>query len=120
MWMNLSPEKLGARATAAIRESERQGGIVYSPITMLELAGMMVRGKLNVVGTVEQSLRRFTERLILQPLTLEISAIAAQMPRPFPGDPADRIIGATAVYLDIPLVTKDRKIRDSGLLQTIW
>ncbi len=33
---------------------------------------------------------------------------------------ADRIISSTAWSLAIPLITKDRRIIDSGLVETIW
>ncbi len=32
----------------------------------------------------------------------------------------DRIIAATALYLGLPLVTKDHKIRELSIIQTIW
>ena len=35
-------------------------------------------------------------------------------------DPFDRLIAATAVRLDVPLLTNDERIRDSGLVRTIW
>jgi predicted nucleic acid-binding protein len=31
-----------------------------------------------------------------------------------------RIIAATALYLGLPLVTKDHKIRNLDVIQTIW
>lgn len=35
-------------------------------------------------------------------------------------DPFDRLIAATAVRLDVPLVTADERIQGSGLVETIW
>ena len=32
----------------------------------------------------------------------------------------DRLIVATALYFDAPLITKDRLIKDSGICSTIW
>jgi len=53
-------------------------------------------------------------------ITPEIAVLAAQLPPAFPGDPADRIIAATARSHDFPLVTKDQGLLDSPLLRTIW
>lgn len=33
---------------------------------------------------------------------------------------ADRIVAATALALDLPLITKDQEIRDAGILTVIW
>jgi PIN domain nuclease of toxin-antitoxin system len=41
-------------------------------------------------------------------------------PPDYPKDPADRIIGATAVVQGLPLVTADRAIRESGAVTTVW
>jgi len=35
-------------------------------------------------------------------------------------DPWDRFIVATALALDLPLVTADRRIQKSGLVEAIW
>jgi PIN domain nuclease of toxin-antitoxin system len=53
-------------------------------------------------------------------LSPEIAALAFQFPTDFPSDPADRIIAATARAHGLPLVTKDRRLQDSALVQTIW
>ena len=45
----------------------------------------------------------------LAPLTAEISLTSCRLPD-FHGDPADRIIVATAITLGIPLITADEKI----------
>ncbi len=45
---------------------------------------------------------------------------AAALDASFPKDPADRIIVATALRLECPLVTKDRKLRGHQSLSTIW
>jgi hypothetical protein len=38
----------------------------------------------------------------------------------YPNDPVDRIIGATALIEDIPLLTADCEIRTSRAVPTIW
>jgi PIN domain nuclease of toxin-antitoxin system len=42
------------------------------------------------------------------------------MPSAYPRDPADRIIGATAIAEGMPLVTADKQIRQAKVVQTIW
>lgn len=55
----------------------------------------------------------------LIPLTIEIASMAASLPDPI-RDPADRLIVATALLQGVPLVTKDDRIRRSGVVETIW
>ena len=45
---------------------------------------------------------------------------AFELPANFPKDPVDRLIAATALIEDIPLITADREIRKSGAVPTIW
>jgi PIN domain nuclease of toxin-antitoxin system len=56
-------------------------------------------------------------------ITPEIAAHAGLLNQ-FHGDPADRLIVATAAALSLTLITKDRQMHEfaeqSGLLTTIW
>jgi PIN domain nuclease of toxin-antitoxin system len=57
--------------------------------------------------------------VILQ-LNSQIAARAAQLPVSYPRDPMDRIIGATAIVEDLPLVTADAQIQQSKAVKAIW
>jgi PIN domain nuclease of toxin-antitoxin system len=60
-------------------------------------------------------IRSWLERLAAQirtlPLTPAIADTAVSLPSSFPGDPADRLIYATAIEHGLRLVTKDRRLR---------
>jgi len=56
----------------------------------------------------------------IKAVTAAVAMTAAQLPKDFPADPADRIIAATAIVEGLPLITADRNIRRSRLLKTIW
>jgi PIN domain nuclease of toxin-antitoxin system len=43
-----------------------------------------------------------------------------ELPQPFHGDPADQILVATARQRRATLVTKDRRIRQYHLVQSLW
>jgi PIN domain nuclease of toxin-antitoxin system len=64
--------------------------------------------------------RETVARVILKPVTAEIAALAVRLPKPFPRDPADRLIASTAMVKDMPLVTADARIRQSKVLDTVW
>jgi PIN domain nuclease of toxin-antitoxin system len=89
-------------------------------MTLWELAHLMTRGRIRSIGSIEASVRKLTEGYTIKELTLEIAALAAQFPPDFPGDPVDRIIGATARVEGMALVTADQRIQASPLFRTIW
>lgn len=54
-------------------------------------------------------------------VTATIATAAGLLSREdFHGDPADRILVASAIELGIPLVTKDHAIRDFAAVRTVW
>lgn len=58
-------------------------------------------------------------RLRVVPITPEI-ALLSRSPLFLHGDPADRLIGATALQLGVPLITADAKLRALEGLETVW
>ena len=57
--------------------------------------------------------------LMVVPLDARIAATLASVPRNAVPDLPDRIIAATALHLGIPLVTRDGRIRASGIT-SVW
>lgn len=122
-WLNSAPEKLSKAASRAIRRGAASSQLGIASISLWELAMHVERGWIRLRrGT----LRDFIEAVVQTPglsvveLDPEIAVLAAQLPRGFPSDPADRVIAATGVARGAALVTKDQRIQDSGLLRTIW
>lgn len=115
-WVNGTPE-LSPRAKRQLDANP----ISIAAITCWEIAFLVVRGRVDVGGDVLTWLNRVLTipQLDLVPLSAEIAVIAANLPDPI-RDPADRLIVATALHHQVPLVTKDGRIRESGLVQTVW
>jgi predicted nucleic acid-binding protein len=57
---------------------------------------------------------------VSQDLTEDIAQILQQIPRSTVPDMPDRIIAATALHLNLPLVSKDRKIQALQSIQIVW
>jgi PIN domain nuclease of toxin-antitoxin system len=116
-WVNGTPG-LSARA----RQAARAGNLLASTISVFEIATAVRRGRLALGVSSEQwfsDLATLPE-LRLQPVTGEIARIAGSFDEAVPGDPADRIIAATAVALGATLVTADARLRAVPNLQTVW
>ena len=120
IWMASDPGKLSRTAGDAIRKASREGGIAISAMTLWELAWLMTNGRLDISGTVEAFVEEIAARTAVRPITPKIAVLATQLPDTYPGDPGDRLIGATALVEGIALVTKDRNIRSCKQVKTIW
>jgi len=59
-------------------------------------------------------------RVKLLPLTPTISVLSTRLPGVFHGDPADRLIVASSLAYNAPLVSKDEKITAWGFVSVCW
>lgn len=116
----MDSNRLSRIAANAIEAHRKSDGIVIADITLWELAMLISRGRIQTFGTVDASVNQIAKDAIVRPVTAEIASIAAQFPREFPQDPADRLIAATARAEGLALVTRDEKLRASQIIQTIW
>jgi predicted nucleic acid-binding protein len=80
------------------------------------------KGKLTkqTLTRLMQYLKLPSGSFVTQDLTEEIAQTLQQIPRPTVPEMPDRIIAATALHLNLPLVTKDHKIQALQNIQTIW
>jgi PIN domain nuclease of toxin-antitoxin system len=120
VWAQIAPRQLSRAARSAIQRAAKRGERAISTYTLYEIAVMFERGKIERRGSVAASLRVFAEGLLVLPITLEVAAVTTELPAAFPRDPGDRIIAATAISENLPLVTADREIQSAGVVRTIW
>jgi PIN domain nuclease of toxin-antitoxin system len=107
-WWSAEPTRLSA---AASREIEAADELAVSSITWFELAWLARHDRISVSVPVRSWLEGLAEDLRTVTTTPAIAETAAALPSSFPGDPADRLIYATAVENGWRLVTKDRRLR---------
>lgn len=96
--------------------------LAVSAISCWELGMLIERGRLRLRGDARSGIREALsiDKLQVIPVSETIAVEAGLFGARFHGDPADRIIVATALELKAPLVTKDERIRDSNLVRTLW
>jgi PIN domain nuclease of toxin-antitoxin system len=107
-WWSAEPERLSAAARAAIREASH---VAVASITWFELAWLGSHERIVVSIPIRSWLEGLAEQVRTVPVTPAIAAAAVALPSSFPGDPADRIIYATAIEMGWDLVTKDSQLR---------
>lgn len=120
-WLTQTPG-LTSAAKRAIGRNSGNGEIVVSAVSILEIATAVRRGRLQFSVPLDQWLAdmRGLPELRVEPVSAEIAALAGSLPDPIHGDPADRLIAATATLLGAALVTGDERLRAVPGLRTIW
>ena len=119
LWLRSDPARLSDGTRAAIAAAD---GLGVCTISCWEL-GMLVRaGRVRLDRDARTWIRQALafERMAAIPLTADAAVTAALLPDHFPGDPADRIIYATALGLGARLVTRDERISSFDPPRTLW
>jgi PIN domain nuclease of toxin-antitoxin system len=122
VWWVAGGGRLSMRAKRAIARQLRQGPVIASAITVLEIATAVRRGRLELGSTLEQWLADLLAlpELRFEPVSVEIARLAGSYEDTIPGDPADRIILATAQAAGAGLVTADERLRQSPHVAAVW
>jgi PIN domain nuclease of toxin-antitoxin system len=121
VWLAFAQNQISKNARAAIDEARQNGdGLAISDISLLELATLASKGRIRLNISLESFLQEVEFRFVVLPISGRACARATELPATYPKDPADRIIGATALVEGLSLLTADRNIRRSKAIKTIW
>ncbi len=121
VWLAFHQDRLSKKAREAIDDARKsEDGLAICDITLLELATLASKGRLHLNITLESFLQEVESRFAVLPISARACARIIGLPAAYPKDPADRIIGATALVEGLALLTADREIRRSKAVRTIW
>ena len=122
VWYLQLDNRLSRRAETAIDDALENGHTIYVPsICLVELVYLVDKGRIPraAADRVDQVLRDPDSGFRVAPLDLRVAESTRRIPRDQVPDLPDRVIAATALALNLPLITRDGKIRSANI-QTIW
>ena len=117
IWLQADGIKpLPARTQEAIRRAADRGQLLLSAISVWELGMLEAKGRIVLDRPCAEWVAGAlgTPGLTLVPLTVEIAIESTRLPGELHGDPADRIIAATARCMGARIVTYDKNLQAYG------
>lgn len=111
LWM-AGGEKIAPAARKRIEAAAAEDALVMSPISIWEVGMLAAKGRIVVqpdcLAWAAEALAKTGVRLL--PLSVQVAVGSSFLPGGFHGDPADRIIVASAMACPATLITRDAQI----------
>jgi PIN domain nuclease of toxin-antitoxin system len=122
IWYLFADQRLSARALQSIRQAATRGNqIGFSSITLAEIVYLTEKNRLpgTTLASILQAISTAGAVLAEVPFDRYIAQSMAQVDRQQIPDLPDRMIAATALYLGVPVISRDRQIQSSSI-PSIW
>jgi PIN domain nuclease of toxin-antitoxin system len=118
LWYLFKDSRLSAAALHAMLSGDP---IMVSSISLVEITYLIEKGRIpaDVYARLVVELVDPLSAIKLAPLDLAVAEMIGKVPRDAVPDLPDRIIAATALAWQLPLVTRDRQIQATGIA-AIW
>lgn len=123
LWYFFASSQLSVTARSAMDQTLQRGDPIFvATISLVEVAYLVEKGRVPAVSfeRLYQLLFDTSSRFVAIDLDPRVASVLCDVPRALIPDMPDRIITATARYLNCPLVTADRQIQASRSAVTIW
>jgi PIN domain nuclease of toxin-antitoxin system len=122
IWYLYDDPRLSPAARTAFEQATQEGETIgVSAISLVEIVYLVEKGRIQA-GTTERLLATFDDPdslLIEMPVDREIVQAMLNIPWSQIPEMPDRIIAATALANNVPLISRDSKIQVSEI-QTVW
>ena len=122
IWWLSNPETLSGSATVVIDKAIEKEDLYISSISTWEIAMLVAKERLTLNIDTRDWIRKAESLPFVKfvPVDNTIALRSVHLPGDFHGDPADRIIVATALTIGAKLVSKDKKIQAYPHIDTVW
>lgn len=122
IWYLLESRNLPTKVYELIDNAAASGTpACISVISLVEIVYLVEGDRVpaEAYARLVRELKGGTASLSVVPLDSAVADCLLKVPRDQVPDMPDRIIAATAMHLDLPLVTRDRRLQAAGI-RTIW
>ena len=122
LWYLLEAKRLPGNVFSLIDGAAAKGTPTFiSAISLIEIIYLVERNRVpaDAFDILRMELEQSEPTFRIVPVDLGVAEALRNVPRAEVPEMPDRIIAATALYLGLPLVTRDRRIRASKI-KTIW
>ena len=121
LWWLLGSVRLRAKERSALDRLGSRGAVRLAAVSLWEAQMLHAKGRLTLDRAFDVWIRDAAAVGVVEivPLDVEVVIALARLPATFHGDPADRLIVATARAHRLPLATHDRAVRKSRLV-SVW
>jgi PIN domain nuclease of toxin-antitoxin system len=112
IWALLKPDELSSKVRAIIELAQKEQRLLMSSISLWEIAMLKSKKRINIYEPLKDFLQSIIDidGIKFIDITAKIAAESVVLTDDFHGDPADRIITATAISESAILLTRDEKI----------
>ncbi len=122
IWYLLDAKNLSETVFSLIDSAAASGAPTYiSAVSLVEVVYLVERRRIaaHAYERFADELDKDNPAFTVVSLDARIADVLRKIPRDVVPDMPDRIIAATALHLDLPLVTRDRRLQAAGI-KTIW
>ena len=113
--------RLSQRVVEIFEEAFSNRALVVIPSPVLwEISILVEHGRIKLREPFQHWAAALVARRGIDLASLDLDVIAEAHRLTFHGDPFDRAIVATAKVMDLPLITSDRVIVESNLVEIVW
>ena len=118
VWYFTDDPRLSRKALEAFEETTREGLIIVPSIVLAEIIYIAKKGKITV--TFEQTLKKVEDYENFEIVALDVDVLIVVDKIEADLEMHDKIIVATALHSKATLITKDKPIKEAGIVSTIW
>lgn len=118
VWYFTENPRLSKKALKIFEKTVKEGTIIIPTVVLAEIMYIAKKGRITMSFTETVKKIEDSENFEITPLDLDILKKADEIDLEL--EMHDRLIAATALFFDVPLITKDQTIKESDLCRIIW